>query len=154
MSTSSKRRKPPKLDLHGKTVLSALSFVALLGGWNAIGHLEATTNEAAEPTAKTTPGPMLQASPSPWPTLSAQTIAPLSTLPPDAGVDVATNLGFDDGNTIGSIVTLPTLTELAPLPALEPLPGMPTMPVAPVTSRGGQSSSNGSSSSSHKSGGS
>jgi hypothetical protein len=147
-ATQTRRKKPPKLNLHGKTAISALSMLALVGGWNVVGHVEAGADDAAF-AAEATTAYVLTPTPSLWPTVPAPAVAPLSTLPPAGNVTVLTELAGSADTSLGAF-TVPDVPALAPLPAFEPLPVIPAMPVAPPNSGGGQSSGG----SSHRSGGS
>lgn len=127
---NSQKRSPAKFDGRAKIVTSAAAVVALLGGWNAIGHLEtgaqagglAPAAPAALPASLPAAGQQVQTGA----TLESLGIAPvkaLSALPEvlAQGVPAAAAAGSQPNPAL----------QLPGLPTLQALPEIPTLPAQP-----------------------
>jgi len=133
--------KPRKFTTRAKTMVTAMSVSALIGGWNVLSHLEALKAGAAQAASGPdqaswavptfTPTPVI---PTPWPTIPALVIPPVAPLPagdsrfaqaPPTPVDNADASSAQGGNS--AAITLPPVA-VAPLPTLGPLPDLPALP--------------------------
>lgn len=131
MSKIQAKRKPRKFTAGAKTVTTALSLGALIGGWNLIGHLEATRNptgnmsSGAAQFSKNTTGSTAS------PEIPPLAIAPVPTLPAvgenftGSGAQASRQL---PAPTPGTRFQLPSAPALAPLPALPAQPGLAFAP--------------------------
>jgi hypothetical protein len=137
-----RKRSPAKFDGRAKVVTGAAAVVALLGGWNAIGHLEngaqaaaggaGSALPAALPAALQGKGQRVQTGA----TLASLGIAPVATLSAlpqvlaqgNPAVDTA---GGGQANAALPPPSLPTLQALPELPTLQALPELPTLPAQP-----------------------
>jgi len=139
---SPQKRSPAKFDGRAKIVSGAAAMVALLGGWNAIGHLENGTLAAAAPAAAAAlPAALPAAQPvavqqvQTGATLESLGIAPVAALPALPQVLAqGSSAGVGAGSQANSalqIPTLPTLQAVPALPTLQALPEIPAMPAQP-----------------------
>ena len=151
MTTQKNPRKgsPARFNSRAKIVTGAAAMVALLGGWNAIGHLEnsaqaAPADSAAPaslPAALPSAGQQLQTGA----TLESLGIAPVKALPalpqvlaqpPAQGAPAAPLVAASQANLALQLPALPTLQALPELPAL---PSQPPPPPAASSTRSGGS---------------
>ena len=157
------RRKPKNAKLTGgaKVAIATVATTALIGGWNAVGHLEAasiqTSALAGGPTVALivpTSLPTIGAGAGPsaasivLPAIPPLTIDPIPTLALGSSGAANAGSGVVTGGAIASAaVSAPAIPTMAPpaLPALAPLPDLPSMPAPPppppARSGGGKKSS-------------
>ena len=152
MTTQKNPRKgsPARFNGRARIVTGAAAMVALLGGWNAIGHLEnsaqaAPADSAAPaslPAALPAAGQQLPAGA----TLDSLGIAPVKALPalPQVlaqGVPAVGTLAAaaGAGSEADPVLQLPALPTLQALPELPALPSQPPPPPAASSTRSGGS---------------
>lgn len=130
-----------KLNRNAKIGIAALTTTALIGGWNAIGHLEATTSqvlaaEAAVAVELVAPTATLFIPPAPilLPTIPALEIAPIATLAPMGDGLLLDTTGANAAIAPAPSLNIQPLAALAPLPTMAPLPDLPSMPAPPPPS--------------------
>ena len=130
-----------KLNRNAKIGIAALTTTAMIGGWNAIGHLEATTSQvlaAGAPVAVelVAPTPTLFIPPTPivLPTVPALEIAPIATLAPINDGLLVDTTGANEAIAPVQSLNIQPLAALAPLPTMAPLPDLPSMPAPPPPS--------------------
>lgn len=135
------KRSPARFDGRAKIVTGTAAVVALLGGWNAIGHLETGTQAGglapAAPAALPAAGQRVQTGA----TLESLGIAPvkaLSALPEvlAQGVPAAAAAASSQANPALQLPGLPTLQALPEIPTLPAQPPPPP-PAARSTRSGG-----------------
>ena len=168
-------RKPTKFTGRAKTLATAATFTALLGGWNLIGHLEVSkANAASQPSAPSaqidtglakaaataTSTATATVQPLVLPTIRPLTIAPLATLPPlsDLLTQAITQQLAPEGAplqlSVPAAVGVAALPTLAPLPSLPPMPSLPPPPSNNSYNNSNNNSNSGSSNNSNSGGGS
>ena len=142
---NSQKRSPAKFDGRAKIVTGAAAVVALLGGWNAIGHLEtgaqAAGVDSAAPAALPASLPAAGQRVQTGATLESLGIAPvkaLSALPEvlAQGVPAAAAAAGSQANPALQLPGLPTLQALPVIPTLPAQPPPPP-PAARSTRSGG-----------------
>ncbi len=122
MTTQNSKRKPRKFDASAKVLFSTAAVAALVGGWNAIGHLDSA--KAAAPSTTTT-GAQPEVAPiteSDSAVLAALGVQPLPTLAPASAV--LANTGSALAQNAGAL-QLPDIPTLQPLQPLDQLPSVP-----------------------------
>jgi hypothetical protein len=120
-----RKRSPAKFDGRGKIVTGTAAVVALLGGWNTIGHLENGTQAASAAAALPAALPAAEQLVQTGATLEALGIAPVAALPALPQVLAQGNPAAGAGSRLN--LALP----LSELPTLQALPGIPTLPAQP-----------------------
>jgi hypothetical protein len=131
---NSNKRGAAKFSGRAKFMTSAAALVALLGGWNAIGHLENTAQ--AGTSAKNTVTGQQAADAITLQSLGIAPIAPLAPLPQASAQDSAQTAA---GQT-GPARQLPDLPTLQALPAIPTLPAQQPFVTSGVMQSGSQSS--------------
>lgn len=136
------KRSPAKFDGRAKIVTGAAAVVALLGGWNAIGHLE-NSGPAADSTAPAAlPAiPVMGQQIQTGATLDSLGIAPIKALPalPPVLAQGAPAAAAVTSTAANPALQLPALPTLQALPALPALPAQPPPPPAVSSVRSGGS---------------
>jgi hypothetical protein len=135
---NSNKRGPAKYSGRAKFVTSAAALVALLGGWNAIGHLENTAQ--AGTSAKNTVTGQQAADAITLQSLGIAPIAPLAPLPQASAQDRAQDSAQTAAGQTGPARQLPDLPTLQALPAIPTLPAQQPFATSGVMQSGSQSS--------------
>ena len=137
------KRSPARFDGRAKIVTGAAAVVALLGGWNAIGHLEnsgqAVVPDSTAPAALPAAIPVMAQQIQTGATLDSLGIAPVKALPalPAALAQGAPAVAAVAGTEANPALQLPELPTLQALPELPALPAQPPPPAASSVRSGG-----------------
>lgn len=150
MTTQKNPRKgsPARFNGRAKIVTGAAAMVALLGGWNAIGHLEnsaqaapaqAPAMDSAAPASLPAALPVARQQVQTGATLDSLGIAPVKALPAlpqvlSEGVPAAAVVTGSQANLALQLPALPTLQALPELPALPSQPPPPPPPPSAASS--------------------
>ncbi len=133
--TNQPKQNAATFTRSAKVGVTMLSFTALLGVWNGIGHREASSANAQEPEPNLA---VLAPTASMWPTIvPLPTFQPIPTLMPlnpifeDNSAGEAPGQQTEAAMPLNNNVIVPALPALNPLPTLAPLPAMPAMPEPP-----------------------
>ena len=122
MKTVQVRRKQRKFGIGAKVLVSSAAAAALVGGWSAIGQLDAAKAESAgQQRAAPTPAPVSAPDST---LLQRMGVGPVPTLEP------ASSLLAQSGATgaqSSSTFKLPDMPALQPLQPLSQLPSMPSV---------------------------
>ncbi len=145
-----RKKKNAKFNGGVKVAIAAVSTTALIGGWNAIGHLEAAQGQGAvldatpavaliapTPAPTSTPGLAFTGATITLPAIPTLEIEPIPTLALASGTGAVASPGT--GGVTGVVIApaavsapaMPALAPLPSLPALAPLPDLPSMPAPP-----------------------
>lgn len=137
------KRSPAKFDGRAKIVTGAAAVVALLGGWNAIGHLEnsgqSMVPDSTIPTAPPAAVPVMAQQIQTGVTLDSLGIAPVKALPalPAVLAQGVPAVAVVTGTEANPALQLPELPTLQALPELPAIPAQPPPPPASSVRSGG-----------------
>lgn len=123
-----KKVKRRKFSTAAKTVATAASISALIGGWNLIGHLEPSQAAAGNAQPVSAPTSSNATSVQALPAVPPLVIKPVPTLPA-TGKDFAGAQSESGLRQPAPQVQAPAAPSVAPLPALPALPAMPSAPI-------------------------
>jgi hypothetical protein len=136
---------PARFNSRAKIVTGAAAMVAMLGGWNAIGHLEnsaqAAPADSAAPASLPAALPRVEQRVQTGATLDSLGIAPMKALPalPHVLAEGAPAAAVVTGSQTDVALQLPALPTLQALPELPALPSQPPPPPAASSTRSGGS---------------